>query len=111
MRVKAVDVTDQEAITKDNISTKINAVIYYKVVHADKAVLEVEDFFFAVSQLAQTTMRNTVGEVTLDDLLSERDTISKSIQVIVDKATDPWGVKIENVELKDISLPEEMKRV
>jgi regulator of protease activity HflC (stomatin/prohibitin superfamily) len=111
MRVKAVDVPDQEAITKDNISTKINAVIYYKVVHADKAVLEVEDFFFAVSQLAQTTMRNTVGEVTLDDLLSERDTISKSIQVIVDKATDPWGVKIENVELKDISLPEEMKRV
>jgi len=111
IRTKAVDVPDQEAITKDNVSTKINAVIYYKVVSVDKALLEVENFYYAVSQLAQTSMRNIVGEVTLDQLLSERNTISEKIQKIVDAATDPWGIKVENVELKDISLPEEMKRV
>lgn len=111
MRVKAVDVPDQEAITKDNISTRINAVIYYKVGEADKAVLEVENFYYAVSQLAQTTMRNAVGEVELDELLSQRDRISEKIREVIDKATDPWGIKVENVELKDISLPEEMKRV
>ena len=111
IRIKAVDVPDQEAITKDNISTTINAVIYYKVADAEKAVLEVEDFYYAVSQLAQTTMRNVIGEVTLDDLLSERNKISESIRDIVDKTTDPWGIKVNDVELKDISLPEEMKRV
>lgn len=111
MRTKAVDVPDQEAITKDNISTRINAVIYYKVSGADKAVLEVENFYYAVSQLAQTTMRNAVGEVELDELLSQRDRISEKIRDVIDKATDPWGIKVENVELKDISLPEEMKRV
>ncbi len=111
MRVKAVDVPDQEAITKDNISTKLNAVIYYKVSHAEKAVIEVENFYYAVSQLAQTTMRNAVGEVDLDELLSQRDSISEKIRTVIDKATDPWGIKVENVELKDISLPEEMKRV
>lgn len=111
MRTKAVDVPDQEAITKDNISAKLNAVIYYKVSHAEKAVVEVEDFFYAVSQLAQTTMRNAVGEVDLDELLSQRDKISENIRTVIDKATDPWGIKVENVELKDISLPEEMKRV
>ncbi|MDD3678950.1 MAG: slipin family protein [Patescibacteria group bacterium] len=111
MRTKAVDVPDQEAITKDNISTRLNAVIYYKISEADKAVLEVENFYYAVSQLAQTTMRNAVGEVELDQLLSQRDKISEKIRTIIDKATDPWGVKVENVELKDISLPEEMKRV
>jgi len=111
MRIKAVDVPDQEAITKDNVSTTINAVIYYKVANADKAILEVQNFYYAVSQLAQTSMRNIVGAVTLDDLLSERDKISDQIQKIVDAASDPWGIKVENVELKDISLPEEMKRV
>ncbi len=111
IRTKAVDVPDQEAITKDNISVKINAVIYYKVFDAAKVVLEVENYNYAVSQLAQTTMRNTVGEVTLDELLSERETISMKIKVIIDKATDPWGIEVENVELKDVSLPEEMKRV
>ena len=111
MRVKAVDVPDQETITKDNVSTRINAVIYYKVSSAEKAILEVENYQWAVSQLAQTSMRNIVGEVTLDELLSERNKISNNIKVIVDKATDPWGIKVENVELKDISLPEEMKRV
>jgi len=110
MRVKAVDVPEQEAITKDNISVRINAVIYYKVSHAARAVIEVENFRYAVSQLAQTTMRNAAGEVTLDELLSNRDEISKNIQIIVDTATDPWGIKVDNVELKDVVLPEDMKR-
>jgi len=111
IRVKAVDVPDQEAITKDNISARINAVIYYRVSDADKAVNIVEDFRYAVSQLAQTTMRNVVGELELDQLLSERESASSRIRDIVDQLTDPWGIKVENVELKDITLPEEMKRV
>jgi len=111
LRVKAVDVASQEAITKDNISVSVNAVIYYKVRSADKAILEVENFYYAISQLAQTTMRNAVGQVDLDELLSQRDRVSESIRTIVDKATDPWGIEVINVELKDITLPEEMKRV
>jgi len=111
LRVKAVDVPNQEAITKDNISVSVNAVIYYKVQEADKAVLEVEDFYYAISQLAQTTMRNAVGQVDLDELLSQRDRVSENIRNIIDKASDPWGIKVLNVELKDITLPEEMKRV
>jgi regulator of protease activity HflC (stomatin/prohibitin superfamily) len=110
IRVKAVDVPDQEAITKDNISVRINAVIYYKVADAAKAVIEVENFSYAVSQLAQTTMRNASGEVSLDELLSNREEISSRIQKIVDAASDPWGIKVINVELKDVQLPEEMKR-
>jgi len=111
IRTKAVDVPEQDAITKDNVSIRINAVIYYKVFDASKAVLEVENFYYAVSQLAQTTMRNVVGSVSLDELLSEREKISTEICKIIDNATDPWGIKVENVELKDVSLPEEMKRV
>jgi len=111
MRIKAVDVPDQEAITKDNISVKVNAVIYYKVKDANKAIIEVENFFYAVSQLAQTTMRNVVGEVNLDELLSNRDTIAEKIRSIVDLATDAWGIEVKSVELKDVNLPEEMKRV
>lgn len=111
IRTKAVDVPEQDAITKDNVSVRINAVIYYKVFDASKAILEVENFYFAVGQLAQTTMRNAVGSVSLDELLSERDKISTEICKVIDKATDPWGIKVENVELKDVSLPEEMKRV
>ena len=111
VRTKAVDVPEQDAITKDNISIRINAVIYYKVFDAGKAVLAVERFQYAVSQLAQTTMRNAVGSVTLDDLLTQRDKISTEICKIIDEATDPWGIKVENVELKDIKLPEEMQRV
>lgn len=111
IRTKAVDVPEQEAITKDNVSVKINAVLYYKVFDASKAILAVENFRYAVSQLAQTTMRNAVGAVSLDDLLGEREKISGEICKIIDEATDPWGIKVENVELKDISLPEEMKRV
>lgn len=111
LRVKAVDVPNQEAITKDNISVSVNAVIYYKIKDADKAVLEVEDFFYAISQLAQTTMRNAVGQVELDELLSARDRVSENIRDIIDKASDPWGIQVINVELKDVTLPEEMKRV
>jgi len=111
IRVKAVDVPDQEAITRDNVSAKVNAVIYYRISLANKAVIEVQDFYYAVSQLAQTTMRNVVGETALDDLLSKRNEVADKIQKIIDKATDPWGIKVESVELKDIILPDEMKRV
>ncbi len=111
IRTKAVDVPEQDAITKDNVSIKINAVIYYKIFDASKAILAVENYYYAVGQLAQTTMRNIVGSVSLDELLSEREKISTEICKVIDEATDPWGVKVENVELKDVSLPEEMKRV
>lgn len=111
IRTKVDDVPEQEAITKDNVSVKINAVIYYKVFDASLAVLEVEDFYYATAQLAQTTMRNIVGSVTLDELLCEREKVSEKIKEIIDKETDPWGIKVENVELKDISLTDEMKRV
>lgn len=110
MRMKAVDVPDQRAITKDNVAVGVNAVIYYRVVDSAKAILEVEDFFHAMSQLAQTTMRNAVGEVELDDLLSKRDKISDRIREIVDKASDDWGISVSNVELKDVVLPTDMER-
>ena len=111
IRTKVVDVPEQDVITKDNVSVRINAVIYYKIFDASKAILEVENFYYAVSQLAQTTMRNVVGSVSLNELLGEREKISVEICKIIDDATDPWGIKVENVELKDVSLPEEMKRV
>ena len=111
IRTKVVDVPEQDAITKDNVSVRINAVIYYKIFDASKAILEVENFYYAVSQLAQSTMRNAVGSVSLDELLSEREKLSDSICKIIDEATDPWGIKVENVELKDVTLPEDMKRV
>lgn len=111
IRTKAVDVPSQEAITKDNVSVQINAVLYYKISDSRKAILEVENFHYAVEQLAQTTMRNAVGSVTLDELLTERNKISTEICQIIDQASDPWGIKVENVELKDISLPADMKRV
>ncbi len=110
VRTKAVDVPDQNAITRDNVSVKVNAVIYYKVSDANKAVIEVEDFRYAISQYAQTTMRNIVGEVTLDELLSSRDKIADRIRTIVDAETNAWGLKVQNVELKDVSLPAEMER-
>lgn len=110
IRVKAVDVPDQNAITRDNVSINVNAVIYYKVSDASKAIIEVEDFRHAISQYAQTTMRNIVGEVTLDELLASRDKIADRIREIVDKETDAWGLKVQNVELKDIKLPIELER-
>lgn len=109
-RIKAVDVPDQKAITKDNISVNVNAVIYYRIADAGKVVLEVEDFYYAVSQLAQTTMRNLIGEVELDQLLSQREVLSERIQSVVDTTTEQWGIQVNNVELKDVSLPENMER-
>lgn len=111
IRTKVVDVPEQDTITKDNVSIRINAVIYFSIFDAKKAILAVENYGYAVSQLAQTTMRNIVGSVTLDELLVEREKISTEICAIVDKATDDWGIKVINVELKDVALPEEMKRV
>ncbi len=111
LRVKAVDVPDQDCITKDNVSVRVNAVLYFKIGDAMKAILEVEDFFFATSQLSQTTMRDVVGEVPLDDLLNKRDQLSKRIQQLVDKATDPWGIIVDSVDLKHIELPNDMKRI
>lgn len=110
IRTKAVDVPDQNAITRDNVPVRVNAVIYYKVSDASRAILEIEDFKYAVSQYAQTTMRNIVGEVTLDELLASRDKIADRIREIVDLETDSWGLKVANVELKDVSLPENMER-
>ena len=111
MRVNVVDVPQQATITKDNVTVNVNAVLYFKVFDAKLAIIQVEDYYYAVSQLAQTTMRNVVGEVTLDDLLSKRDKISQKIREIVDKATDPWGLRVVSVDLKHIELPKDMKRV
>ena len=110
IRTRAVDVPKQETITRDNVSCKMNAVIYYRVTHADKTINEVENVFYAVSQLAQTTMRRVAGEATLDELLSNREKIAKDIMQSMDPATDPWGIDVLSVELKDIELPESMVR-
>ncbi len=110
IRTKAVEVPYQDAITRDNVSCKINAVIYYRVADAAKSVIEVENIWNAVSQLAQTTMRNVVGELSLDELLSERDQASGRIKELVATHTQSWGIEVLGVELKDIALPEEMKR-
>jgi regulator of protease activity HflC (stomatin/prohibitin superfamily) len=110
IRTKTVDVPDQEIITKDNIPANINAVVYYKIIDASKAVLAVEDFFYAISQLAQTTMRNAVGERTLDELLQKRAEIAESIKVELDEKTNQWGIDVEALELKDIIIPENLKR-
>jgi regulator of protease activity HflC (stomatin/prohibitin superfamily) len=111
MRVKAVDVPSQECISRDNVSIKVNAVLYYKVEKAEKAIIKVEEFMYAVSQLAQTTMRNIVGEFELDEILQKRENIAKKIREIVDKDTDPWGIDVSKIEIKDIELPQDMKRV
>jgi regulator of protease activity HflC (stomatin/prohibitin superfamily) len=110
MRVMVIDVPDQDAITRDNISVNVNAVVYYRVKAADTAVLEIEDFRYAISQLAQTTMRDVVGEMELDELLANRDEVSKKIKEIVDAASDPWGISVTGVELKHVELPEDLKR-
>jgi regulator of protease activity HflC (stomatin/prohibitin superfamily) len=110
IRTKTVDVPEQEAITKDNIPVGINAVIYYKVTHAEKAVLEVENFYYAIMQLAQVTMRNMVGQYTLDEILKNREEVSTKIQEQVDVATEPWGIQVVNLDLKDIVIPADLKR-
>lgn len=111
IRVKTVDVPKQDCITKDNVSVNVDAVTYYYVFDVKKAILDVEDFYYAISQLSQTTMRDVVGEVSLDELLANRDAISDKIRKIIDVASDAWGLKVERVELKHIELPEDMKRI
>ena len=110
LRTVARDVPPQDVITKDNVSVKVNAVVYFRVIQADKAVLQVEDYLYATSQLAQTTLRAILGQVELDQLLSERDRINRDIQQVLDAHTDPWGIKVSNVEVKHIDLPVEMQR-
>ncbi len=110
IRTKTTDVPNQEVITKDNIPVQINAVVYYRIKDAAKAILEVENYMYAVSQLAQTTMRNAVGERSLDDLLSKRDEIAEGIKVVLDAKTDPWGVDVQILELKDVIIPDNLKR-
>ena len=110
LRTITMDVMPQDVITRDNVSVKVNAVLYFRVVEPDKAVIEVEDFYFATSQLAQTTLRSVVGQAELDELLSERGKLNAQVQEILDEATDPWGIKVGTVEMKDVDLPMEMKR-
>ncbi|HKY61293.1 MAG TPA: slipin family protein, partial [Gemmatimonadota bacterium] len=110
LRVITHDVPPQDVITRDNVSVKVNAVVYFKVFDPNKAIVEVEDFLYATSQLAQTTLRSVIGEAELDELLAERDKINERIQVILDEATDPWGIKVSRVEVKHVDLPQEMQR-
>ncbi|RAP31740.1 hypothetical protein DID78_00255 [Candidatus Marinamargulisbacteria bacterium SCGC AG-343-D04] len=111
MRVIVMDIPPQDVISKDNISVKVNAVLYFKVIQAEKAIINVEEFFSATSQLSQTTLRSVLGQHELDEMLSERDKLNSHIQRIIDEATDAWGIKVTNVELKDIDLNESMVRV
>jgi regulator of protease activity HflC (stomatin/prohibitin superfamily) len=110
LRVITMDVPPQDVITKDNVTIKVNAVLYFRVVSPDGAILTVEDFLYATSQIAQTTLRSVVGQHELDQILSERETINQTLQKIIDERTDPWGVKVTAVEIKDVDLPPEMKR-
>ena len=110
LRTVVMDVPPQDIITKDNVSMNVNAVIYFRVVHPEKSILEVQDYLYATSQLSQTTLRSILGQFELDDLLSQRDKINIELQNIIDKQTDPWGIKINAVEIKHIDLPQEMQR-
>jgi len=110
LRTVARDVPAQDVITKDNVSVKVSAVVYFRVVQADKAVLQVENYLYATSQLAQTTLRAILGQAELDQLLAERDRINRELQKVLDAHTDPWGIKVSNVEVKQIDLPTEMQR-
>jgi len=110
LRLVTMDVPSQDVITKDNVSVKVNAVVYFRVMDPTKAVIEVENYLFATSQLAQTTLRSVCGQVELDELLSERDKINTRLQTILDHHTDPWGIKVTTVEVKHIDLPQEMQR-
>ena len=110
LRVITHDVPPQDVITRDNVSVKVNAVVYLKVFDPNRAIVEVEDYLYATSQLAQTTLRSVIGEAELDELLAERDKINERIQIILDEATDPWGIKVSRVEVKHVDLPQEMQR-
>ena len=110
LRLVAMDIPPQDVITRDNVSVKVNAVLYFRVVEPLKCILEVQDFLYATSQLAQTTLRSVLGQVNLDDLLSEREKLNAQLQEIIDKHTDPWGIKVQLVEMKHVDLPENMIR-
>ncbi len=110
LRVQVFDIPPQDIITRDNVSANVNAVVYFRVLDPIKSVVEVEDFFYATSQMAQTTIRSVIGEAELDDLLSERDKLNHKAQDILDKQTDPWGVKVSNVEVKHVEIPQGMQR-
>ena len=110
LRIVALDIAPQDTITKDNVSVTVNAVVYFKVTNPAKAVVEIEDYYFATSQLAQTTLRSVIGQSELDELLAERERINKIVRDIIDEGTDPWGITVTGVEIKDIDLPKEMKR-
>ncbi|HPN33233.1 MAG TPA: slipin family protein [bacterium] len=110
LRTHTMDVPSQDIITRDNVSVKVNAVLYFRVLYPSKAVVEVEDYFYATSQLAQTTLRSVLGQAELDELLSARDKINQDLQVIIDSHTDPWGIKVSMVEVKHVDLPAEMQR-
>lgn len=110
LRTVTLDVPPQDVITRDNVSVKVNAVVYYKVMDPLKAILEIEDFGYATAQMAQTTLRSVVGQGDLDDLLANRDEISEKVQGILDKQTDPWGIQVTNVEVKHVDLPQELQR-
>lgn len=110
LRTVAMDVPPQDIITKDNVTTKVNAVVYFRVMDAQRAIIEVEDFLYATSQLAQTTLRSILGESELDEILSEREKINEHLQAVLDRQTDAWGIKVSLVELKHIDLPQEMQR-
>ena len=110
LRLVVLDVPPQDIITRDNVSVKVNAVVYFRVMDPNKAVVEVENFLYATSQLSQTTLRSVLGQVELDELLAERDSINKNLQDILDRQTDPWGIKVTNVEVKHVDLPQEMQR-
>ncbi len=110
LRTVVLDVPPQDVITRDNVSIKVNAVVYFRVIQPDKAIVEVENFLFATSQLSQTTLRSILGQFELDDLLAERDKINSKLQAIIDQHTEPWGIKISTVEVKQIDLPVEMQR-
>jgi regulator of protease activity HflC (stomatin/prohibitin superfamily) len=110
LRLIALDVPPQDIITKDNVSVKVNAVVYFRVINPEKAVIDVEDYLYATSQLSQTTLRSILGAADMDELLSARDKINANLQTILDKRTDPWGIKVTNVEVKHVDLPQEMQR-
>ncbi|KAF5437007.1 Regulator of protease activity HflC, stomatin/prohibitin superfamily [Candidatus Methanophagaceae archaeon] len=110
LRVAVFDVQPQEVITKDNVTTSVNAVVYYRVLDPEKAVTEVEQYQYATSQIALTTIRGVIGQAELDELLSERDKLNRKLQKIIDEATDSWGIKVSSVEIKDVVLPKEMQR-
>jgi len=110
LRIVALDVPPQDTITKDNVSVRVNAVVYFRVADPTRAVIEIQDYFFATSQLAQTTLRSVIGQSELDELLAERERINEVVRVIIDQGTDPWGIEVTGVEIKDIDLPQEMKR-